>query len=30
MERILKKDPSLKSYFLSEDLTDQRFQRLHG
>ncbi len=28
MERILKKFPSLKSYFLSEDAIDQRFQRL--
>ncbi len=28
MERILKKLPSLKSYFLSEDWADERFQRL--
>ena len=30
MERILKKYPSLKSYFLSEHFADQRFQRLSG
>ena len=30
MERILKKYSSLKSYFLREDFTDQRFQRLRG
>ena len=28
MDRILKKYPSLKSYFSSEDFEDQRFQRL--
>ena len=28
MERILKKFPSLRSYFASEESTDQRFQRL--
>ncbi len=30
MERILKKLPSLKSYFLSEKWADERFKRLHG
>lgn len=30
MERILKKLPSLKSYFLSEEWADERFQRLRG
>ena len=28
--RILKKFPSLRSYFASEDFRDERFQRLHG
>ena len=29
VDRVLKKLPSLKSYFLSEDSADERFKRLH-